>query len=57
MSLLEVQGLKKAFGINELFHDVNFRVDKGERVGFVGANGAGKTTLMRSLLGQIEYDG
>lgn len=56
MSLLEVHGLKKAFGITELFHDVNFRVDKGERVGFVGANGAGKTTLMKCLLGQMEYD-
>lgn len=57
MSLLEVHGLKKAFGIVELFHDVDFRVEKGDRVGFVGANGAGKTTLMRCLLGQMEYDG
>lgn len=28
MSLLEVHGLKKAFGIVELFHDVDFRVEK-----------------------------
>ena len=57
MSLLRVQGLKKSFGILDLFADVNFTVKSGERVGFVGANGAGKTTLMRCLLGQEETDG
>ena len=57
MALLKVQGLKKSFGILDLFSDVNFSVSKGERVGFVGANGAGKTTLMRCLLGQEETDG
>ena len=56
MSMLRVNGLAKAFGIMELFHDVQFSVARGERVGFVGANGAGKTTLMRCLLGQEEYD-
>ena len=55
--MLKVAGLKKAFGILELFHDVNFSVAPGERVGFVGANGAGKTTLMRCLLGTEEPDG
>lgn len=57
MSLIRVQGLKKSFGILDLFADVNFTVKSGERVGFVGANGAGKTTLMRCLLGQEETDG
>ena len=50
-------GLKKSFGIEELFHDVTFEVARGDKVGFVGANGAGKTTLMRCLLGQEELDG
>lgn len=50
-------GLKKSFGIDELFHDVSFEVARGDKVGFVGANGAGKTTLMRCLLGQEENDG
>lgn len=57
MSLLKVQGLKKSFGILDLFQNVDFTVSRGERVGFVGANGAGKTTLMRCLLGQEENDG
>ncbi|SFT75681.1 ATP-binding cassette, subfamily F, member 3 [Selenomonas sp. GACV-9] len=57
MGILRVTGLKKAFGIDELFHDVNFEVGRGDRVGFVGANGAGKTTLMKILMGQEESDG
>lgn len=57
MGMLKVMGLKKAFGIDELFHDVNFEVSRGERVGFVGANGAGKTTLMKILMGKEEADG
>ncbi|BEV35338.1 ATP-binding cassette domain-containing protein [Synechococcus sp. M16CYN] len=34
-------------------HDVSFRVEPGEMVGFLGANGAGKTTLLKMLCGLI----
>lgn len=57
MSVLKVIGLKKSFGIRDLFLNVDFTVRGGERVGFVGANGAGKTTLMRCLMGTEETDG
>ena len=57
MRELLVSGLSKSFGTTELFHDVSFRVARGERAGLVGANGAGKTTLMRCLLGEEEPDG
>ena len=57
MGILRVNGLAKAFGVEELFHEVNFEVRRGERVGFVGANGAGKSTLMKILMGQVEADG
>ncbi|MBQ7516540.1 MAG: ABC-F family ATP-binding cassette domain-containing protein [Schwartzia sp.] len=56
MSELLVSGLRKSFGIRELFRDVSFRVRRGERAALVGANGAGKTTLFRCLLGEEEYD-
>lgn len=55
--MLKVRGLAKSFGVEELFHDVNFDVGRGDKVGFVGANGAGKSTLMRILMGQEEDDG
>ena len=57
MRELSVSGLTKSFGTLALFHDVSFRVARGERAGLVGANGAGKTTLMRCLLGEEEPDG
>jgi len=56
LGMLKVTGLAKSFGIHDLFHDVNFEVSRGDKVGFVGPNGAGKTTLMRCLMGQEEYD-
>lgn len=42
---------KKFYKEKWVLNDVNFTVDKGERVGIVGRNGAGKTTLLQILCG------
>lgn len=47
---LVVDKIAKSFGVNEIFKDVSFMVEKGEHVGLVGVNGSGKTTLLRCLL-------
>ncbi|MBQ8690930.1 MAG: ATP-binding cassette domain-containing protein [Phascolarctobacterium sp.] len=47
---LIVDNVAKAFGINEIFKNVSFMVEQGERLGLVGVNGSGKTTLLRCLL-------
>ena len=47
--VLKVSNLAKNYGDLCVFHDVNFIINRGERVALVGINGAGKSTLLRLL--------
>jgi ATP-binding cassette subfamily F protein uup len=47
--LIELQGLSFEIGGRTLFHDLDFILTPGTRVGLVGPNGSGKTTLLRLL--------
>jgi branched-chain amino acid transport system ATP-binding protein len=53
MSLLEVDGLTRAFAGLRAVDEVDLRVDPDECVGIIGPNGAGKTTLFSLISGQI----
>ncbi|MFP5487862.1 MAG: energy-dependent translational throttle protein EttA [Acidimicrobiia bacterium] len=55
-TVIEVDGLKKAFGDKLLFEDLSFSLPPAGIVGVIGANGAGKTTLFRMLVGQEQPD-
>ena len=54
--LLELQNLGKSFGEHEVLQDVNAGVERGDRIGIIGANGTGKTTLLRILCGECLPD-
>ena len=54
---LVVENIAKSFGIHEIFKDVSFMLEQGEKVGLVGVNGGGKTTLLRCLLAPETVDG
>jgi ATP-binding cassette ChvD family protein len=54
--VIEAQGVKKAYGDNVLFENLEFRLPAGGIVGVIGPNGAGKTTLFRMIVGQEKPD-
>jgi sulfate-transporting ATPase len=54
--VIEVQGLRKAFGDRLLIDNLNFTLPRGGIVGIIGPNGAGKTTLFRMLTGTEQPD-
>ena len=56
MSILSVEHLSHGFGDRAVFHDVSFRLLKGEHIGLVGANGEGKSTFMNIITGKLQPD-
>ncbi len=55
--MLSAQGLEIRVGARLLMSGVDFRVDKGDKIGLVGRNGAGKTTLTKTLAGETQPSG
>ena len=49
--------VKKSFGAHTVFEGVNFTINRGEKVAFVGRNGEGKTTMVRCILKELQHDG
>lgn len=56
MSLVSVLSLSVVFVGRELFNNVNFSIEQGQRIGLVGPNGSGKTTILRLLIGEMQPD-
>ncbi len=50
---ISVSQLSKLYGEQKALDAVDFKIDKGEIVGFLGPNGAGKSTMMKILTGYI----
>jgi ABC-2 type transport system ATP-binding protein len=55
--MINVHRVSKSFGPVLALDDVSLRIEKGERVAFVGSNGSGKTTLLRTILGLLRVEG
>jgi ATP-binding cassette subfamily F protein uup len=55
-SVIVAEGVSKSFGDRTIIKNFDFRVQRGDRIGIVGANGAGKSTLLKLLTGEIQPD-
>jgi ATP-binding cassette subfamily F protein uup len=55
-TVIDAGHVSKSYGGRTIVRDFSLRIQRGDRIGIVGANGAGKTTLLRLLTGEIEPD-
>ena len=54
--MIQISNLSKSFGEQELFTNLSFKLNAGNRIGLVGRNGSGKSTLFKLILGEEHYD-
>jgi ATP-binding cassette subfamily F protein 3 len=54
--VLTVENLCKKFDGKEVFNNVTFQFQRGDKVAVVGVNGAGKSTLVKIIAGEIPAD-
>jgi ATP-binding cassette subfamily F protein 3 len=52
-----VDGLSKSYGSHVVFSNIALTIQRGEKVAFVGKNGEGKSTLVKSIMGEIDFEG
>jgi len=55
-TVVEIEGVSKAYGDQLLVENMSFNLPPGGIVGIIGPNGAGKTTLFRMITGQEQPD-
>ena len=55
-SVIEAEDVAKSFDDRPIIKDFSLRIQRGDRIGIVGANGSGKTTLLKLLTGELTPD-
>ena len=55
-TVIDAENVSKGFDGRPIIWDFTLRIQRGDRIGIVGANGAGKTTLLKLLTGELKPD-
>jgi len=55
-AVIDADRVSKSYGDRTIIRDFTLRIQRGDRIGIVGANGAGKTTLLKLLTGELQPD-
>lgn len=54
--MIQLSNISKSFADQELFSNLNFKLNPGNKIGLVGRNGSGKSTLFKLILGEESPD-
>lgn len=56
--VVDIKNLSKSYGGKNILNNIDFKLEKGEKVAFIGRNGEGKSTLSKIIVGEIkDYTG
>lgn len=56
MALIDLEGIYKQYEAQKILENVNFYIQKDERVAIIGKNGSGKSTLLKIIAGSLDFD-
>jgi ATPase subunit of ABC transporter with duplicated ATPase domains len=52
----KIKSVSKSYGENKVLNDVNFEVERGNKIAVIGPNGVGKSTLLKIIVSELEAD-